>query len=212
MYKNITGIVLSGGRSSRMGENKSLLKIGNKTIIEYVLDLMGSLFGKVIIITNDFDEYSFLDVPKFKDIFPRMGPLAGIHSGLVNSVTHKNFILSCDMPMMTAQMIEYIINFNTDKPITVAKAGGYIQQLCGLYDKSCIGYAEDILKTELNNEGREADQKKRGCRVLNLLHKTEAEIIDAETLPFYSPDMYFNMNKREDYRFALNKLIENPIH
>lgn len=206
MHDDITGIILSGGRSSRMGVNKSLLKIGSKTIIEHVVALMESLFHRVIIITNDPEEYSFLDVPLFTDIYSRMGPLAGIHSGLVNSVTKKNFILSCDIPLMTPQMIEYLVNYKTDKTITVARAEGFVQQLCGLYDKSCLKDAEKILKEETESENRNSDQKKRGCRVLSLLQLSGAEIIEAEDLPFYSPDLYFNMNKREDYEIALKKL------
>ena len=208
MHKDITGIILSGGRSSRMGVNKSLLKIGDKTVIEHVVKLMRSLFEKVLIVTNDPGEYSFLNVPLFEDIYTRMGPLAGIHSGLVNSDTRKNFILSCDLPLITSEMIEYLITYETDKAITVAKAEGFVQQLCGLYDKSCIDKAEEILKAELNTETRNDDQKKRGCRVLSLLHECGAEILDAEILPFYSPDFYFNMNKREDYELALKKLAD----
>ncbi len=209
MYNDITGIILSGGRSSRMGENKSLMKLGGKTVIEYVYDLMKPLFGNIILSTNDPEEYSFLNIRMCEDIYPRLGPLSGIHSGLVNSSTQKNFILSCDMPLITAQMIKYLIDFKTNKPITIARADGYIQQLCGLYDKSCTESAEEILRTELSTEERNRDQKKRGCRVLTLVDKAGAEIIDAQILPFYSSGMYFNMNKREDYEFVLNRLTEN---
>jgi len=60
MYKDITGIILSGGKSTRMGDNKSLLKIGELTIIERVRILMKSLFDEVILITNDPADYKFL--------------------------------------------------------------------------------------------------------------------------------------------------------
>ncbi len=206
MYNDITGIILSGGSSTRMGVNKSLLKIGSKTVIEHVLVLMESIFTNVILSTNNPEDYSFLGTQMFKDVYPHSGPLAGIHSGLVNSSRQKNFILSCDMPLMTKEMIDYIIQFKTDKPVTVAKSEGYIQQLCGLYDKSCAGFAEEILINEADNELRETEQKKRGCRVLRLIDVVGAEIIDAESLSFYSPDLFFNMNKREDYEYALKKL------
>jgi len=69
MYKDVTGIILSGGKSSRMRENKSLLKIGERTIIERVWDLMKSLFNEVILITNVAADYKFLNIPIFEDIF-----------------------------------------------------------------------------------------------------------------------------------------------
>jgi molybdopterin-guanine dinucleotide biosynthesis protein A len=68
MYKDITGIILSGGKSSRMGENKSFLKIGNMTVIERTVNLMRSLFDRVIIIQNEPELYFNLNVEIFTDI------------------------------------------------------------------------------------------------------------------------------------------------
>jgi molybdopterin-guanine dinucleotide biosynthesis protein A len=206
MYSDITGIILSGGRSSRMGENKSLMKVGSKTVIEYVTDLMKNLFSKVILITNDPDDYSFLGLNMYKDIYFRMGPLAGIHSGLTHSTSNKNFFLSCDMPFMTADMIKYLAEYKTSKPITIAKADGFIQQLCGLYDKSCLSEAEKILSEESIEDERIDEQKKRGCKVLTLVNTMDSKIIEAELLPFYKKDTFFNMNKRSDYEMVINKL------
>ena len=210
MYDDITGIILSGGKSTRMGENKSLMKIGSKTIIEHVKDLMQSLFSKVILITNDPDEYDFLNLEMYKDIYFRMGPLAGIHSGLTHSPKDKNFIISCDILLMTPEMIKYLIDYKTNKPVTVAKADGFIQQLCGVYHKSCLEVVENILSFSKNDEERNEVQKKRGCKVLGLIDIVGAEIIEAELLPFYKKDMFFNMNRRADYENILSKItVEN---
>ena len=69
MYSDITGVILAGGKSSRMGVNKSFLKLGNQTIIERIVDLMKSIFSEVIIITNTPDEYKFLNLPLYEDIY-----------------------------------------------------------------------------------------------------------------------------------------------
>ncbi len=210
MYDDITGIILSGGKSTRMDENKSLLKIGEKTIIEHVKDLMQSLFSKVILMTNDPDDYKFLNLEMHKDIYFRMGPLAGIHSGLTYSSTDKNFIISCDIPLMKPEMIKYLVDYKTNKPVTIAKADGFIQQLCGVYHKSCLQPAENILSSNINAEGRNEEQKKRGCKVLGLIDIVGAEIIEAESLHFYKKDTFFNMNKRSDYENILSKMtVEN---
>ena len=207
MYNDISGIILSGGKSTRMGENKSLMKIGSKTIIEHVRDLMKNIFSEVILITNTPDEYEFLGLNTHKDIYTQMGPLAGIHSGLTYSSTEKNFVISCDIPLMTEQMIKYLIEYKTDKPITIARADGFIQQLCGVYNKSILSLAEKILSIQLNEEDRDTEQKKRDCKVLGLIDIAGAEIIDAESLPFYQKDTFFNMNKRDDYE-VLKKMLE----
>ena len=209
MYDDITAIILSGGKSLRMGTNKSFLKIGNKTVIERMRDLLQSIFKDVILITNEPDDYKFLGLPIYEDVFRHKGPLAGIHSGLKNSKTNINFIISCDLPFMTREMINYLIGYKTIKLITVAKADGFIQQLAGKYSKECLSPAEKILQEVVNNENRDVVQKKRKCNVLSLIDLIGAEIIPAESLPFYNEDLYFNMNKTEDYELLLRKLQLN---
>ena len=107
---------------------------------------------------------------------------------------------------MTKEMINYLMEYKTDKLITVAKADGFIQQLAGKYSKECLFPSENILKEVVNNENRNAVQKKRKCNVLSLIDLLGAEIISAESLPFYNEDLYFNMNRTEDYDLLLNKL------
>ncbi|MEE9448997.1 MAG: molybdenum cofactor guanylyltransferase [Ignavibacteriaceae bacterium] len=207
MYNDITAIILSGGKSSRMGRNKSLLKIGDKTFVERVRDQMQQIFKDVALITNTPAEYKFLDLPIHEDIYKHKGPLAGIHSGLLNSSTDTNFIISCDLPLITNEMIEYLIDFQTNKLITIARADGYIQQLAGKYLRDCLVTAEEILKEQVNIENRNTEQRKRGCNVLRLIDKIGAEIISAESLPFYNEDLYFNVNKTEDYNLLLKKVM-----
>lgn len=204
MYKNMTGIILSGGKSTRMGENKSLLKLGGKTVIERVVDLMQSLFPQVYLITNTPAEYGFLQIPMYEDIFKYKGPIAGIHSGLKASKTKKNFVISCDIPLISEEMIRYIIDYKTGKPVTVCTADGFIQHLAGKYDKEIVPFAEEILINYTMTESRSQNQRNRHCKMMPLLDKVGVEIIDAEKLDFYSEYMFFNMNRPEDYQKLLN--------
>ena len=204
MYKNITGIILSGGKSTRMGENKSLMKLGDRTVIEHTLHLMQSLFLEVILITNTPEEYDFLNIPLYEDIYKYRGPLAGIHSGLLNSKTEENFIISCDIPLITKEIIKYIIDYDTPHPITVCRADGFIQQLAGKYSKSLMPKIEALLKIE-EDETRDSNQKKRKCKVHSLLDLVGSEIIEAKELDFYNEGIFLNMNRQEDYRKILTK-------
>jgi len=206
MYNDVTGIILSGGKSSRMGGNKSLLKIGEMTIIERVRDLMQSLFKEVILITNDPADYKFLNIPIFEDLFKYKGPLAGIHSGLSHSSTTENFIISCDLPFITTEMIKYIVDIKTEKLITVARANGYIQQLAGKYSKGCAREAEKILNEQLSKEIETSEQKNKNLNVVKLIEMVGAEIISAESLTFYKEEIFFNMNDIEDYNLLLKRL------
>ena len=206
MYNDVTGIILSGGKSSRMGENKALLKVGELTIIERVRNLMQSIFSEVILITNDPADYKFLNIQIFEDVFNHKGPLAGIHSGLTHSSTENNFIISCDLPFITAEMIKYIVDYKTKKLITIAKADGYIQQLAGKYSKECAYEAEKILNKVLSKKKEDNKKKNKSISALKLIEKIGAEIISIESLPFYDEKIFFNVNDAEDYKLLLKKL------
>ncbi|MBT8386181.1 MAG: molybdenum cofactor guanylyltransferase [Ignavibacteria bacterium] len=206
MYNDATGIILSGGKSSRMGVNKSLLKVGGITIIERMRDLMKSLFKVVVLITNDPADYKFLNIPIFEDLFKQKGSFAGIHSGLIHSSTEQSFIISCDLPFITKEMIKYLVEFKTDKLITVPKADGYIQQLAGKYAKECVYDAANVLNEQLCEEIETSQQKNKNISVLKLIEMAGAEIISAEALSFYKEEIFFNMNNLEDYKLLLKKL------
>ncbi len=207
MYSDITCIILSGGKSSRMGVNKSLLKLGNATLIERTANLMNSIFKEVIIITNSPEEYSFLQIPIYEDVYKGIGPLGGIHAGLIYSKTEMNFIISCDMPLVTKNLIEFIINFNTDKLITITKADGFIQQLCGLYSKKTLTEIVRVIEEDNSTQAEHNHQKKCVCKVLQLVKNLNAEIIDiADKYESYEEGMFLNMNKPEDFEIVKYKL------
>jgi molybdopterin-guanine dinucleotide biosynthesis protein A len=210
MYKDITGVILAGGKSTRMGTNKSFLTLGSITVIERVVNLMKSLFSSVILITNQNEEYSFLNLPMYEDIYKGIGPLAGIHSVLINSSTEKCFIISCDIPLITTEVIKYIVEFPTQKPIIIARADNFIQQLCGVYSKSLLPVIVNIVdeNNNLPDEKRNPEQQKRGCRVLQLVKTVDSEIIDIEKeYEDYIPGTFYNMNNPEEYKYIQGHLL-----
>ncbi len=197
----MTGIILSGGKSTRMGQNKSLLKIGNVTAIERILNLMKPLFPRIILSTNSPQEYEFLGLEMFADIYKNTGPIAGIHAGLSASMTQKNFIISCDMQLMSEDVIRFLIDYPTQSSITIAKADGFFQQLAGVYHKDSIKEIEKIInESATEEENRSGEQVKRGCKVFKLVNNMNAKIIDAESeIPNYKAGTFFNMNKPHEF-------------
>lgn len=207
MYKDITGIILSGGKSSRMGENKSFLKIGNMTVIERTVNLMRSLFDRVIIISNEPELYFNLNVEIFTDIYKDVGPLAGIHSGLKHSFTENIFVISCDIPLMNSDMIKSIIEYPGDSFIKVPLADGYIQFLCGIYPKKSLQVIEEIITNDFSKENRSETQEKRKCKMTSLINTYPSIIIDEITnLNGYFKEIFFNMNNKNDYKQIIELL------
>lgn len=202
MYKDITGIILSGGKSSRLGRDKSFIKFGDRTLIEITVGLMKSVFENVIISTNSINEYSFLNCPLVEDKYKNAGPLAGIYSALLNSQSEKNFVISCDVPLMNQQMIEYFIKYDSNKDIIISKASGYLQPLVGIYKQSVLPIILKLLHQPVN----QCNEIKKNISLHSLIKLANTEIIDITSLPFYTEELFFNLNTHEDLKKLYMKL------
>jgi len=195
LYKDITGIILSGGKSSRMVSDKAMLKVGAETIIGRITNLMNSVFSDVFIVTNTPEEYKFLNIPLYEDIHKSKGPLSGIHSGLVYSLTDKNFFISCDLPLISKELIEHIVEFKSDKLIRYCFASGRHHYLAGIYHKDLLPEIERIFASVANY----SEKKDQHFSIRNLLENIESETIQIENLSFYKDELFFNLNTHEDF-------------
>ena len=195
MYSDITGVILSGGKSSRMGVNKSFLKLGDMTIIEHIIKLMKSNFSDLLLITNSPSDYSSFQIPMYEDIYKWKVPLAGIHSGLHYSKMDRIFVISCDVPLMTTEMIQYIVDYKSNKQIKFCVAAGYHQPLVGVYHKRIISEIEKFFSINFANDKS----------FHQFLKNVDTEIIKPEGLSFYRDEIFFNVNKPKDYEEILTK-------
>jgi molybdopterin-guanine dinucleotide biosynthesis protein A len=194
MHTDLTGVVLAGGKSTRMGVNKAFLSFGNTTVIESIVAMMRRSFPEVLLSTNTPEEYRHLGLSIIPDHLDHAGPLAGIHAGLSAATTEKIFVISCDMPLMTSDIIDFIVRYPTTKPITVARADGFVQQLCGVYSKSVLPKAEEIILRR-----KTSPPQKKLCPVLELVQLSDGAIIDIEhEYPDYKEGAFLNLNRPAD--------------
>lgn len=143
--RNITGIVLSGGKSSRMGMDKGIMELEGKKMVQYVLDALAPVVDKIIIIANN-NHYNDFGYPVYEDLIKDCGPMGGIHTGLTYSNTMKNMVLSCDIPFITSKMISYIIAESGDYEITIPKHENKLEPLCAVYSKKCGDKLKELLE------------------------------------------------------------------
>lgn len=143
--------VLAGGKSRRMGENKALLELDGKTIIERVISAIPKDGNTVKIVTNSFEDYVSLGFEMLEDRFRDVGPLAGIHAGLFDASEHFSFFLACDLPFLSEAVIREIISKHHGQDIFGVKSDFGWEPLCAIYSKACIPYIEkQILKGEFS--------------------------------------------------------------
>lgn len=192
MRNDITGIILCGGKSSRMQTNKALLKLGSKTIVEIILEEMKKVFDEVLLNVNECDDFSFLNIPIVNDIQVNRGPLSGIYSSLKKSKTTKNFIVTCDLPLINSEMIEYISKVDSDKEIIVPSINGIPQRLFGIYDKSVIVKIEKLFHLT------ETDKSIKGS-VYDLHQIADTELVEISHLNIFNHNMFFNVNTPQEY-------------
>ncbi|MCR6095400.1 molybdenum cofactor guanylyltransferase [Salipaludibacillus agaradhaerens] len=192
---NVTGIILAGGKSSRMGVNKALLPIqGDETIQRLTNELLTST-KSMIIVTNDTDAYTFLKQPLVHDNYVNKGPLAGIQAGLAASHTEWNFITACDMPFLTHKVVEILFtkaNKLPHKQVIVPQIDGKKHPLSALYHASSLPYVTECLM-------------KDKLRVSEVVFGLDYEVITEQAFLNAGLDKgvvernFFNMNSREDY-------------
>lgn len=204
---DIAGVILSGGLSRRMGTNKALLKIDNKTLIEILYERISSIFEKIVISTNSPEDYDFLKLDKIKDVYPNLGPLSGIHSTLSKLDVEKIFVVSCDNPFITSSLINHLLKIETDELIVVPKAEGIIHYSIGIYSKKLLPIAEQVLNANFIAKRLYEEKKSFFFSMKNFIERVGAEVVDVENEKFYFNDLFFNMNTPEDFEYVKEKLF-----
>lgn len=134
--QNRTAIILAGGKSSRMKEDKGLKLMGEKPMIQYVIDVVSSFVDELIIVSNNTD-YEKFGYKVYEDLVKEKGPLAGIYTGLYYSKSETNIVLSCDIPCVTLELISYLLEQHQMNQITIPRKENRTHQLIGVFSKSC---------------------------------------------------------------------------
>ena len=169
--KNITGIILAGGKSSRMGTDKGFLKLNGKLFIEHIINVLSPFVSEIIIVSNNTD-YDVFNVKRINDLIEDAGPLAGLFSGLKASNSEKNIVLSCDIPLIHSEVISLLINEkNSTSEIIQIESNGKTMPLIALYDKSC----KNTFETLLHQDERRLRFAVSQCKVKNIILKKEQE-------------------------------------
>ena len=149
---SISCIVLAGGRSSRMGKDKAFLDFKGKPFLRHILERLSRISNNIVVVVNkDFSNYENIikDIPQaklVKDLYPYEGPLNGIISAKDYIKNEKVFISTCDIPIISIELIKYLVdkvrNYDTVLPIV----GGKKQPFNTIYRKPALELAENIFK------------------------------------------------------------------
>ncbi len=183
----MVAIILSGGDNRRMLCNKAFLQIGQKTIMEREIEVLSSLFSKIIVVSNTPESHEHLRVSLVSDLVPGKGPLGGIYSGLTASKDEYNFVVGCDLPFLNTGLISYMVGLINDYDIVVPRLNGLVEPLHAIYSKHClIPIKRQLDRNELKIQSFFGEVKVRYIR------ESEIKKYDPKGIAF------FNVNTEED--------------
>jgi molybdopterin-guanine dinucleotide biosynthesis protein A len=186
----VSGVVLCGGESRRMGRNKALLELQGQPVIALVLDRLGKLCDELIVAANDVDTYADLPARIVPDIFPVKGPLSGIHAGL-SAVGHDiAIVVGCDMPFLSLPLLRYMALVAPGHDVVVPYLNGEYEPLHAIYRRTCIEPIERLLS--------------QGSRRVIALYEfvRVREVTQNEVDLFDGARSFFNINTPEDWEIA----------
>lgn len=193
MISDCTALILAGGESRRMGQDKANLVFDGQTLLQSVTVAMQPLFAEVILSVRQTRHE--IDLPQVCDDVSRIGPLAGLAAGLECAATPWIFAVACDMPFITAALVEYLARQRGNYQAVVPMVRGYPQPLAAFYAASCLPAVRECL----NGNGKHS--LRALLEGLQVRYVNEAEILEAD------PDLasFFDLDTPQDVALAENR-------
>jgi molybdopterin-guanine dinucleotide biosynthesis protein A len=192
---DISGIILAGGKSLRLGHDKVLEKVGNTSLLEQVISRIDPLCKDIIIVTAKERNFAQLaNHPKahvVPDILPNQGSLGGIYTGLVKSNSFYNLVVAADMPFLNVPLLRYMIEVCDGFDFVLPHINKWFEPLHAVYSGNCTAAIEDMLK-----RGRKV--------IIELFDYVKVRFIEAEEVDRFDPKhlSFFNINTTDDLELA----------
>lgn len=182
----VTGIILAGGKSSRMGCDKALIQINGKHMIDYSIEALTPVCRNVIISANQFTQYKNFEI--CPDNLSITAPIIGIFSCLTKIKTTAAFVLSCDMPLIDQYFVKYLLSFHSDDfEITIpVHNSGKIEPLCAVYSVRVLEKINAMIMAG-------------NYKLQDLINNSVKNVVDVKNdYRDFNPIIFSNINSPED--------------
>jgi len=199
----VSGVIIAGGASRRLGRNKALERIGGRALIERVIDSLVPLTIEVVAVVARPEQAAALRLPSWvrvvSDRYPGRGSLGGIFTGLDASAEPWGLVVACDMPFLNLELLRHLIEESSNVDVVVPRLGGQPEPLHALYSKACLAPMERML--------RAGDLK-----IAPLFEAVRVRYVDEGTIDRVDPRhlSFFNINTQADLEEARGYLRQEP--
>lgn len=196
-----SGVILAGGLNKRFsGKSKALIRVGAKSILDYIYRVFKDLFEEILLVTNDPLQYLGWDLNIVTDLFPIRSSLTGIHAGLFFSTNPYVFIGACDTPFLKRELVETIIDcIDQHVDVIIPETSAGLEPLCAVYSKRCLKPIEQNLV-------------RQSLKIQHFFYKVRLTKIPEKDLRGQDPDLisFFNINTPSDLTRA-EEIIRHKI-
>ena len=143
---DITGVILVGGKSRRMGRDKALLQIDGRPLFERVLEIFRQSFSRLLLVGDRAERFSGCGLPVLADIYPGSA-LGGLYTALCLAETKYIFVSPCDLPFPNREMLHFLCSLREGYDAVVPNPARRFEPLFAVYAKSCLGPMRELLES-----------------------------------------------------------------
>jgi molybdopterin-guanine dinucleotide biosynthesis protein A len=182
-----SAVVLAGGRSSRLGQDKAFLRINGQFLIERILEKLAQLSDEVIVVANDTERYEQFEAVVVGDVFPGKGALGGIYSGLRAATRNRSLVVACDMPFLNLSLLRYMQSLAPQYDVVIPRMGRLVEAVHAIYSRDCLPFIEGQLQ-------------KGDLRIVSFFPQVQVRYVDADEMHIFDPEhlSFFNINSQAD--------------
>lgn len=181
MVTDVTGVLLAGGKSRRMGEDKRFLLVGEQTLFERSCAVLRQQFEPICIVIAQDSPLLQTDMAMVRDLIPDRGSLGGLYTGLWHAKTPHVFLAACDMPFIDPGLVRYMVALRGEADVVWACWRDHLQPTHAIYSRRCLPVLEEMVnRCELRIQDMGAHPSLR----VRLVTEEEVRRIDPEGRSF----------------------------
>lgn len=187
----LDGIILAGGKSRRLGTDKTIVKLGASRLVDITLETLSSVVDSVVIVTNSPQLFEGLPARVTTDIQPGIGPLGGILSGLLLVKQEHALVVACDMPFLNVGLLRYMARQVESYDIVMPRVGSNLEPLHAIYSRRCI---EPMRRLLASND----------LKIIDIVNEVRVRYIEESEIDLFDPSRltFFNINTPDDLEIA----------
>jgi molybdopterin-guanine dinucleotide biosynthesis protein A len=183
----VSAIVLAGGKSERLGQDKALLKLDGNYLLRDLLHDLATLSDDLLVVADDIDRLAQFGVRVVPDARPGMGPIGGIHAGLQAMRHFRGVFVGCDMPLLNLPLLRHMAQLSSDFDVVIPRVVNQVEPLHAVYSKVCL-------------QPMEAALERGERRVISFFSQVLVRYVEKEEIERFDPQhlSFFNINTPDD--------------